>query len=228
MLFMLLVAIPIAIAYFGISNLLTNINVETKIVFTLIAWCIFVFAFWKIGNPFPISSHKHGILSIEHQISRVGIIGVTLIAMLSGFGAVNYPYTSMFIFTPSVSSVQVHSLEKKLHQTYEMIISKKKTIAQILYNEKISAHSNPAQSPSSTIWSYFKNFGSLSSTQNVASLTKQVAFQEELSRQLFLEYLDTLHMQLRVQQSKTWKGKFFNYLGCFFSLYCIYKIFMVT
>ncbi|KAH8024381.1 hypothetical protein HPB51_022865 [Rhipicephalus microplus] len=62
------------------------------------AWLVFVYLFWKIGDPFPILSPKHGILSIEQVISRVGVVGVTLMAVLSGFGAVNYPYTSMAYF----------------------------------------------------------------------------------------------------------------------------------
>ena len=39
-----------------------------------------------------------GIFSIEQPISRVGVIGVTIIGILSGFGAVNAPYTYMAYF----------------------------------------------------------------------------------------------------------------------------------
>ena len=50
-------------------------------------------------------------------------------ALLSGFGAVSYPYTSMEMFMRSVSAADVHQLEKKLLQTFEMIVAKKKRIA---------------------------------------------------------------------------------------------------
>lgn len=229
---MLLVALPFSISYFFIQNLMSSFQSTQKrahFILTFVFWCIFVYSFWKIGNPFPISSSKHGILSIEHQISRVGIIGVTLIAMLSGFGAVNYPYTSMTYFTTSVSLTDIANIEKKLLQTWEKIVLKKKQIATILHNQKISSSQQSAfTSTSTSFWSYLKNFGSTSSVENVAQLKNECLYVEEMSRQLFLEYVDLKVMEERFQQSKTIKGKFFNYMGYFFSIYCIYKIILVS
>lgn len=65
---------------------------------TILVWIAFLVIFWKIGDPFPILSTKQGLLSIEQLVSRIGVIGVTVMALLSGFGAVNYPYTSMRYF----------------------------------------------------------------------------------------------------------------------------------
>lgn len=233
MLLLLLVAIPFSISYFLIQNLTASnstlcLEKRTRLLFTCAVWCVFILCFWKIGNPFPISSPKHGILSIEHQISRVGIIGVTLIAMLSGFGAVNYPYTSMTIFTTSVSPVDTATAEKRLLQTYDKIVTKKKQIATMVHNERISAEQSRFTSNSKSFWSLLNPFGgSASSSANVLQLRKECAYHEELSRQLYLEYVDLKVMEERFMKSKTLTGKFFNYLGYFFSLYCIYKIVLV-
>jgi len=69
-----------------------------------VIWLVYIYLFWKIGDPFPILSPKQGIFSIEQGISRIGVIGVTVMALLSGFGAVNYPYTSMTYFVRSVAA----------------------------------------------------------------------------------------------------------------------------
>uniref|UniRef100_A0ABM0M8F4 Acid trehalase-like protein 1-like n=1 Tax=Saccoglossus kowalevskii TaxID=10224 RepID=A0ABM0M8F4_SACKO len=67
-----------------------------------------------------------GILSIEQGISRVGVIGVTLMALLSGFGAVNCPYTYMSYFMRHVSDGDIQAHERKFMQIMDMILTKKK------------------------------------------------------------------------------------------------------
>lgn len=49
-------------------------------------------------------------------------------AILSGFGAVNAPYTCMTIFMRPVSDEDISQLERKLRQNLEMIVSKKRKL----------------------------------------------------------------------------------------------------
>src|SRR5690242_7646114 len=116
MLFMLIVVLPFYSGYFILSNI-GFIQKHLIKPLSLVCWLIFIYLFWKIGDPFPILSPKHGIFSIEQGISRVGVFGVTLMALLSGFGAVNYPYTSMTYFMRVVTPTDINSLERKLMQT---------------------------------------------------------------------------------------------------------------
>ena len=74
---------------------------QRRFAIATLAWLAFFWLFWKVGDRFPIQTTEgatFGFLSIEPYVSRVGVIGVTVIAMLSGFGAVNSPYTTLFLF----------------------------------------------------------------------------------------------------------------------------------
>lgn len=56
----------------------------------------------------------------------------------------------------------------------------------------------------------------------------EISALEELSRQLFLEVHSLRNMQERQRWARTLQGKYFNVLGHFFSLYCLWKIFICT
>lgn len=92
--------------------------------------------FWKVGDPFPIVSPRHGTFSMEQAVSRVGVIGVTVMALLSGFGAVNYPYTSMALFIRPVKPSDIQGVERKLSQTLDMVLIKKRRLTLSSRNNK--------------------------------------------------------------------------------------------
>lgn len=63
---------------------------------------------------------------------------------------------------------------------------------------------------------------------DIGQLRLEISALEELSRQLFLEVHDLRNMQERQRWARTLQGKYFNVLGHFFSLYCLWKIFICT
>ncbi|XP_019483378.1 PREDICTED: Golgi pH regulator A isoform X2 [Hipposideros armiger] len=222
-LLILVFMVPFYIGYFIVSNI--RLLHKQRLLFSCLLWLTFMYFFWKLGDPFPILTPKHGILSIEQLISRVGVIGVTLMALLSGFGAVNCPYTYMSYFLRNVTDTDILALERRLLQTMDMIISKKKRMAMTRRTmfQKGEVHNKP-----SGFWGMIKSVTtSTPGSENLTLLQQEVDALEELSRQLFLETADLHATKERIEYSKTFKGKYFNFLGYFFSIYCIWKIFMV-
>eukprot|EP00794_Sanderia_malayensis_P009898 gene9899-10911_t len=216
-----ILVIPFYIGYFFVLNFTKVSGRPFQIVLTVTCWVGFFYAFWKIGNPFPILSSKHGIFSIEQGVSRVGVIGVTLMAILSGFGAVNAPYTYMSYFMRQVTDADIYAIERRLMQTMELILTKKKRIA-FSKRQQVTT----TKSPKSGIWGVFGGFSGGAQSENISLLETEVKTLEELGRQLFLESVDLHNSKERVIFSTTLQGRYFDFLGHIFSVYCIWKIFI--
>ncbi|KAK8402779.1 hypothetical protein O3P69_000835 [Scylla paramamosain] len=225
MLIMLILVIPFYLCHFVVSNI-RIVRGEWVNVLSVLTWGVFMVCFWKIGEPFPILSPQHGILSIEQSISRIGVIGVTVMAALSGFGAVNYPYTSMNIFMRPVTKYDIQAQERRLLQTIDVIVSKKKRIA-LAERERITSKVSDDSSSRSRIWGLLRSVTSSSPQgESMSALKQEVAALEELSRQLFLETVELQNQRERLEWASTFQGRFFNFMGYFFSLYCSWKIFI--
>ena len=113
---------------------------------TCLCFLAFLYAFYKLGDPFPLVMNSGaqvalserrwwdglqsvlGWFSIEHGISRVGVIGVTSMAVFSGFGAVNCPYTYMTYFLRSVQPADVERMERRAWQNLSRICSLQKRL----------------------------------------------------------------------------------------------------
>ncbi|CAJ0826407.1 8780_t:CDS:10 [Entrophospora sp. SA101] len=210
-----------------------------SLTFSTICWSLHFYGFWKVGDFFPIektinvlesdtSEYNSGDPFIQFGMSRVGVLGVTIMAILSGFGAVNSPYVTLFFFLRQVTDSDIQMAEKKYLQTLDIIMSKKK---RILIAQKRQRNVNEQ---SSKVGGFMrKMFNTVASNigmggENVSILRQEITVLENLSHQLFLDIDDLYQERDRLQYSKTWQGKYFNYMGYIFSVYCIYKIVMAT
>uniref|UniRef100_A0A8R1I5S6 Golgi pH regulator n=1 Tax=Caenorhabditis japonica TaxID=281687 RepID=A0A8R1I5S6_CAEJA len=222
----LVVVIPI---YTSLLLIRGMVRKHFQIPFSVALWLIFIYFFWKIGDPFPMLSPKHGIFTIEQVISRVGVVGVTIMAILSGFGAVNAPYCYMTFFTRPVEEFHVSQLEKKLLHTMDLIVLKKRKAARYEFEKNRLAEGKVKKETTffDRFWDSFKekNSGSTLVSQ-IDRLNEEIAPLETLSRFLFLDLVELRQMLNRVEFSKTFMGIYFNVLGHFFSIYCMWKIFI--
>ncbi|PRP84446.1 Golgi pH regulator-like [Planoprotostelium fungivorum] len=185
-------------------------NRKHVLLLSIVSELIFLWLFYKIGEPFPISkmkSEEHvytSWMSIEGGIGRIGVLGVTVMAFLSGFGAVNYPYSNMSFFRSKVNDAQIAQVEKHLHHTLDhLCMAKRKRLISDRSGKNGSTWGKSTDDEETSMKGY-----------------------QELARELFLEMDELRNEKYRIAFSKTFQGRVYNLLGYFFSLYCLYKIFM--
>ena len=65
--------------------------------------------------PWPLTGADGRGWSVQ-AISRVAVLGTTLIAILSGYGAVNLPYSYLSLFVRPVERLQLSAAEQQLVQ----------------------------------------------------------------------------------------------------------------
>ena len=82
-----------------------------------------LYAFYRLGDG--ASSTFADMLTAEQAVKRVGTIGVVLLAVLSGFGAVNFPYTTLSLFART-GDAETAALERRLVQATETVVQRKK------------------------------------------------------------------------------------------------------
>ncbi|PAA93954.1 hypothetical protein BOX15_Mlig020911g1 [Macrostomum lignano] len=220
MLILVMVVLPYYTCYFAISSasfLPRRRSVRSAL--ALACWLGFVWLFWRLGDPFPILSPNHGIFSLEQCIGRVGVIGVTIMALLSGFGAVNYPYSCMHVFVRPVTQSAVLGIERRLLQTLDLVAAKRRRAALLRRDE--------AQSRQASGWSLPWTAAAAAARRSgptAASVESEAADHEELGRQLFLELHELKTAQERAAHSRTLQGRYFNLLGWVFCAYCLWKL----
>ncbi|GAB5358225.1 hypothetical protein AAMO2058_000439800 [Amorphochlora amoebiformis] len=234
MMALLIVILPFYMAFLFLSNY-TKYRSHTLALST-VAFSIFLMLFYKIGDPFPIvSSKSHTWLALEHGLSRVGVIGVSTFGVLSGVGAVYGPYIHVSYFLRRIDEDEVVTLERRLLQTMERILIRKKRLVLAKAELKRVRGYRYKETPG-FFTRLFRGVavlgGAPTETQvllnDIQRLGNEVAMLENVREELFTEMND-LHLgQEKLKRSRTWFGRIRNLAGYILSCYCIFKILLAT
>ena len=125
---MMTVILIFVIPFFFFFLLFRNMEwpIQHSIQLSFLATAAYLWGFYSITNSLPITGHSGSITVMG--ISRLGVLGVTAMAITSGFGAVSCPRAYLAYFLKPVGESEVQSMEKQLLRTMEMIAAKKKRL----------------------------------------------------------------------------------------------------
>ena len=83
MLLLVIFVLPYYMAYFLVTNVAILPRARhLRAALAGLLWLGFMTFFWKLGDPFPILSREHGLFTLEQCLGRVGVVGVTIMALL--------------------------------------------------------------------------------------------------------------------------------------------------
>lgn len=143
--------------------------------------------------------------NLESFIIRMGVVGVTIMAGLSGFAAVSTPLNNMSAFKIEVDQKVLDNVKRQLMTSIDMVLNKKKYV--LRNSDKIDS-----------FWGKFNFFSSSSMESEISNLS---SFVDEL-------YLDLIDLQNESENHRfgqTIMGKIMNFLGYIFSGVCVFKVF---
>jgi hypothetical protein len=224
MLVFIVVIIPYAQVYLLCRNRDKDVFQRRAHTVAFLSLLVFLYMFSQLGFQLPILSKEkshHSFLSITFNMSRVAVIGVTIMAVLAGFGAVNSPYTTMSYFLRNVTDIDLKNLARKIQHAQDGLLVRKKKIA---YKRLQQNQHQSEETESGFMQRILQSIKPNFMHGNEGFVLEELKEYEMIYHRLVGEYDELATEMDRIQFSKTWKGQYYNLLGYFFSLYCVYKI----
>ena len=90
------------------------------------AHLVLLTAFHRVGGGGENLDGAYGGFSVARAVFRVGVVGVSMLAVLSGFGAVHFPYEVLSLFAKPVGDAESDALGRRLVQAAETAVGRRK------------------------------------------------------------------------------------------------------
>ena len=187
---------------------------------------LWLFGFWASGHVI-LARHREEVGIVEQPgivsstTEHVGVIGISLMALLSAFAAVSAPYQSFIASPKPVSDATVSRKLAGLNSTKELLEAKRSRLRAL---ERKLADAAPEGLFQKAVGAFRSN----SDQTEKRSLEMEISGLENMSLSLSSHYAllsDRLSSQRR---ARTPLGRALRIADAVFSTYCIYRIFAMT
>ncbi|KAK6952913.1 hypothetical protein Daesc_005210 [Daldinia eschscholtzii] len=205
-----------------------------------VMFSVWLCAFWSLGNLVPVGSEavrpsaKMEKARAEPAISgslaracleRIGVIGISLMALLSGFASVSSPWhTFGSRARRPVTDADIARKQAGLDATNEMLITKRHRLQTLL--RKV------AETPSAEKRGFVtKVIGSIrggGDAAEIRTLRLEIAGLEAMEANLSSSLSMLRSRQANSARAATFSGKLLSIPTYVFSLYCVYRIIATT
>ena len=201
-----------------------------------IALAAFSYAFWQLhflAPTVPDAASPLRRFGMLEAVGRIGSLGVTLVAILSGYGSVSVPFSYISLFIRPVERAEIDAMEAQLQQTQHTLAEKRRAVTQIQEEIEVGRAANGRQSKS--LWGRLTSVvggsvvgGGRNPHHLIAKLTTEISSLEALRQALFSDVLELKKERERALVARTLYGHLQNFLGYILSIYCLYRMFAST
>ena len=218
LIFILLIGLPFFLLYRRLSQ---SLSWSRTLPLASIALCFLLYAFWWVGRFFPGVPNGTNLFQLEQLVSRIGVLGTWLVAMLSGHAAVDLPYSYLSLFVRPVEKEAIAVMEEQYRRCRETVEEKQSEIVSLREEQR---HLSSTTRRSSIIGRFLWRSGGSHSERRLEQLETEVPSLTLLSRSLYFEVQELKRERQRALMSRTCLGHARNALGYFLSGYCIYRM----
>ena len=165
--------------------------------------------------------------SMARVMSRTAVLGTCLLGALSGFGAVHFPYTTIRVFHRTVPDAEVSSLERRLVQSVETIVERKKEIETLKREMARETRERGAKSGGGVLGRVASGFQlpvfQEGRAKRIIDINAEVDALEMVNRTLFADLHDINLLKERKRLAKTAYGRLLEACGVVMAVICGYR-----